>query len=48
VATHYFLLRARLRLDSLLTEERTVVRRDGLQVKTLAQTHGVPQTQSVQ
>lgn len=48
VATHYFVIRARLRLDSLLTEERTVVRRDGLQVKTLTQTHGVPPTHSVQ
>jgi general secretion pathway protein K len=48
VATRYFVIRARLRLDRLVTEERTVVRRDGLQVKALAQSHGVPQARSVQ
>lgn len=48
VGSRYFLIRARLRLDSLLTEERTLVRRDGLQVSVLAQAHGVPQTRSLQ
>lgn len=48
VGSRYFLIRARLRLDSLLTEERTLVRRDGLQVTPLAQAHGVPQNRSVQ
>ncbi|MDZ7938231.1 MAG: type II secretion system minor pseudopilin GspK [Rhodoferax sp.] len=48
VSTRYFSIRARLRLGDLVTEERTVVRRDGLQVKSLAQAHGAPQTRSLQ
>jgi general secretion pathway protein K len=48
VGSRYFSVRARLRLDGLVTELRTVLRRDGLEVNTLAQTRGVPLGRSLQ
>lgn len=48
VNSRYFEVRARLRLGSLVTEERTVLLRDGLNVKPLWKTREAPQTASVQ
>lgn len=48
VGSRYFAVRARLRLDGLVTELRTVLRRDGLEVNTLAQTREVPPGRSLQ
>jgi general secretion pathway protein K len=41
VATRYFEVRGRLRLDKTIVEERSVVQRDGLDVKTLWRERGV-------
>lgn len=53
VNSRYFEVRARLRLGSLVTQERTVLQRDGLNVKPLwktreAPTHAIPTNASVQ
>ena len=53
VNSRYFEVRARLRLGSLITQERTVLQRDGLNVKPLwktreAPTHAIPINASVQ
>ncbi|WP_138514432.1 type II secretion system minor pseudopilin GspK [Rhodoferax bucti] len=53
VNSRYFEVRARLRLGSLITQERTVLQRDGLNVKPLwktreAPTHAIPTNASVQ
>lgn len=48
VNSRYFEVRARLRLGNLVTEERTVLLRDGLNVKPLWKTREAPQTASVQ
>lgn len=42
VATGFFEIRARLRLDRLAVEERSLVRRDGLDVKVLQRARAVP------
>ncbi len=46
--TRYFEVRARLRMGTLVTQERTVVRRDGLNVTPLWSTREVPAMGSVQ
>lgn len=48
VNSRYFEVRARLRLGSLVIEERTVLLRDGLNVKPLWKTREAPQTAPVQ
>jgi general secretion pathway protein K len=42
VASMFFEIRARLRLDQLVVEERSLVQRDGLEVKVLQRERGVP------
>jgi len=42
VATRFFEVRGRLRLDNIVVEERSVVQRDGLDVKTLSRERGAP------
>lgn len=42
VATRFFEVRGRLRIDNIVVEERSVVQRDGLDVKTLTRERGVP------
>ncbi|RYX91700.1 MAG: general secretion pathway protein GspK [Comamonadaceae bacterium] len=42
VASRYFEVRGRLRLENIIVEERSVVQRDGLDVKTLWRERGVP------
>ena len=42
VASRYFEVRGRLRLDRMVVEERSVLRRDGLDVRTLRRERGVP------
>lgn len=42
VASRFFEVRGRLRLDNIIVEERSVVQRDGLDVKTLWRERGVP------
>jgi general secretion pathway protein K len=42
VASMFFEIRARLRLDQLVVEERSLVQRDGLDVKVLQRERGVP------
>jgi general secretion pathway protein K len=42
VATRFFEVRGRLRIDNIVVEERSVVQRDGLDVKTLSRERGVP------
>ena len=44
VRSSFFEVRSRLRLDQLVVEERAVVQRDGLDVKTLQRQRGVPET----
>ncbi|MBA3772395.1 MAG: type II secretion system minor pseudopilin GspK [Ramlibacter sp.] len=41
VASRFFEVRGRLRLDQMVVEERSVLRRDGLDVKTLQRERGV-------
>lgn len=43
VASRFFEVRSRLRLDQLTVEERTVVQRDGLDVRILRRQRSVPQ-----
>jgi general secretion pathway protein K len=40
--SRFFEVRSRLRLDQLVVEERAVLRRDGLDVKTLQRERGIP------
>ncbi|MEO5670218.1 MAG: type II secretion system protein GspK, partial [Ramlibacter sp.] len=42
VATRFFEIRARLRLEQLVVEERSVLQRDGLDVKVLLRERGIP------
>jgi general secretion pathway protein K len=42
VASRFFEVRSRLRLDRLVVEEHSVVQRDGLEVRTLQRQRGVP------
>ena len=42
VATRFFEVRARLRLEHLVVEERSVLQRDGLEVKVLLRERGIP------
>ncbi len=42
VATRFFEVRGRLRLDKTIVEERSVLQRDGLEVKTLSRERTVP------
>lgn len=42
VGSRFFEVRGRLRIDDAVIEERSVVRRDGLQVRTLQRERGVP------
>ncbi|MDB5874056.1 MAG: gspK [Ramlibacter sp.] len=42
VASNFFEVRARLRLDQLILEERSVVRRNGMEVTTLQRERGIP------
>ncbi len=48
VGSRYFEVRVRLRLGSVLSQERTRMLREGLQVKALWTTHEVPQGASLQ
>lgn len=41
VATRYFEVRGRLRLGAVVVEQRSVVQRDGLEVRTLQREHGM-------
>ena len=42
IASRFFEVRSRLRLDQLVVEERAVLQRDGLDVKTLLRERGIP------
>jgi general secretion pathway protein K len=42
VSSRFFEVRGRLRIDDAVIEERSMVRRDGLQVRTLQRERGVP------
>ena len=42
VASRFFEVRGRLRLGTTVVEQRSVVQRDGLAVRTLLREHGVP------
>jgi general secretion pathway protein K len=42
VSSRFFEARARLRLEALVVEERSVLQRDGVEVKVLARERGVP------
>ncbi len=44
VGSRFFEVRARLRLDQLVVEERSVLRRDGLDVKALLRERGIADT----
>ena len=41
VSSRFFEVRGRLRLDKMVVEERSLVQRDGLEVRTLQREHGV-------
>lgn len=46
VASRFFEVRSRLRLDQLTVEERSVVQRDGLDIRILRRQRGAPETES--
>ena len=46
VSSQFFEIRGRLRLEQTVVEERSVVRRDGLEVKTLWRERGTPEPQT--
>lgn len=48
VASRFFEVRGRLRLGDLVVEERSLVQRDGLEVRTVRREHGVVERTAVQ
>ncbi len=48
IASAYFEVRSRLRLDKLVVEERAIVRRDGLNVYVIQRERGIPEAAAAQ